>query len=91
MPMLGIRNSEDEVDHLTRALLHVFNGGGCRRVRRSGTRSPCLGEDARSICESVSNWGPKLPKNLTQSFFKFLVYEHMLVDTEILRRKFGEV
>lgn len=53
-------------------------------------RAAILGEYTRSICKCIPNWCSELPKNLSQSFLKFLIDYHMLIDSEILRGKLGE-
>lgn len=91
MPMLGIGHSKDKIDHFTFALLNSLD---CLwrswMTRGRAGRAARLGEDPRPVGESISNWRPESPEDLTQGFFELFIYDHMLVDAKVLRRKLGE-
>lgn len=87
MPMLGVRNSKDEINNFALALLHGGNGGAwvwmeLRRAHRARIR---LWKDSRTIGECVTDWRSELPKNLPQSLLEFLIDQHMLINPEIRR------
>ena len=68
MPMLGVCDSKDEIDHrLFFRLVHWGRGAGA------------LGEYARPIGKRISDWGAELPEEATEVLFEGIVDVHVLV------------
>ena len=49
-----------------------------------------LREHAGAVGKSISDRGSKLPQDLPQGFFEFIVDQYVLIDAEISRRKIFE-
>ena len=49
-----------------------------------------LREHARAVGKGISDWGSKLPQDLPQGFFEFIVDHYVLIDAEISRGKIFE-
>lgn len=68
MPMLGVCDSEDEINHgLFPGLVHWGRGAGA------------LGEYTRPVGKCVSDWGAELPEQGAEVLFEAVVDVHVLV------------
>ena len=91
MPMLGVTDTEYEVDYLCAALLPFLNSFGRIRVwaefAARALRRRLLSKDTRPICKGISYGRAKLPQYLSQRFFEVLVDLYVLIVPEVFVRQ----
>jgi hypothetical protein len=90
VPVLGMGDAEDEVDHLGGAVLGALHGerglgvdGAQLLISRDAAAGFGLGEHARAVGESIADRGAELPGYRLEDFLKFRIEGDMLVDAEV--------
>lgn len=85
MPVLRVRDTKDEVNHLRRTLLRLDKRLGGLRVHGAefglgyAPTRVVLREDAGAVGEAVDDGRIELPKHESQRLFELVVYNHVLV------------
>ena len=87
MPMLGVGDAENEVNHFCAAPLDLRDclwWSGMKSAFRVGrVRRPLLLKYAGSVGNCVADRSAELPEDLTERLLKFFIDDYMLVHTEV--------
>ena len=85
VPVLGVGDAEDEVDHFAAAALDLGYCRVCMWVQGGGVLCvQCgLGKYAGTVGECVPDRGTELPEDLPQSLLEFIVDHNVLVHAEV--------
>ena len=96
VPVLGVRDAEDEVDHLGRAALGLdqrlgwLGVDGAEVGLADAAGGVLLGEDTGAVGEAVDDGGVELAQHEAQGLLELVVDDHVLVGAEEAVGQVGE-